>query len=296
MKKNILIITLILISISFKISAQDKLPNTDLYLVSINKTDSGIVFGATQRIGDSKEYDNQPFFSFDSQFIYYSSSKLNNNADIYMYYIPTRQDNVFIETSGWNEFSPKITPNEKGLSLVRQENSTQTIWEYFFDGTEPVCLTPDIKNVGYYTWISDNDMLIRLEGKENSSSLIYYNLKTKIPNLICNKPGMSLAKVPAENAAYYIDKSAYLTKIMKYNVETQKSDSVTTIPTGFDEFYVTASGDIWYVNAGKLFAWSPYKPKWEILKDFGIGAKGEAYRLAVSRDEKKLVLVTKPEY
>src|SRR5688572_8597543 len=81
------IFTFFLISFSLSVSSQVA---GDIYLVDINRIDSGIVFSNLQNITQHKGYDNQPYFSSNNKFVYFTSIRKDSIADIYSYDLAKR--------------------------------------------------------------------------------------------------------------------------------------------------------------------------------------------------------------
>lgn len=294
MKKIFLVVLIFIVLQSSAQTLPQRLPDSDIYLVQLSQQNGAIKFDTVKLMAKWDEYDNQPSFSTSSDMIYYSSLRDHNLTDICIYFFNGDNDGPFIETGSSSEFSPMELPTGDGISLVRENlDGTLQIWKYTSNGDDPVCLTPDIKNAGFYCWLNNNQMIIRREGKNKTSRLELYNLDTKDTALISEAPGISLYKVPNENSVYFIDKTKPFHCLMKYNADTMKKDSLATVPNDIDDFAANVYGDVWIISNGKLLSWSPATPdKWNMIHEL-TGELKRGYRLAISRDMKWMAIVVK---
>ena len=88
MKKIYLL--LFVIQFAFAIYAQDKMPDTDIYLLNIKSSKDAFSFSDPINITDRPGYDNQPAFLPDGSGILYTSIHDDGQADIYEYIIATK--------------------------------------------------------------------------------------------------------------------------------------------------------------------------------------------------------------
>jgi hypothetical protein len=154
-------------------------------------------------------------------------------------------------------------------------------------------LAPKLTNVASYIWFGDTSLAVLLANKTND--LCLYNMKTEKLDTLVKNVGASFAKVPSENALYFTRTEKGLEHLYRYNIGGD-IDTLVYLAGGCTEFAVAIDGSIWAANRGVVYRWPRAGASWEMMKDFGSGTVGEAYRVAVSRDMKWVAVVTKANY
>jgi hypothetical protein len=271
-------------------SAQEKLPDTDIYLVPLTQSDSGLVLGGPRLVTvNHPGFDGQPSFTYDSQYMYYSSERDDYKTDIYAVYIQQFQNVEFISTGSVSEFMPQQKPDMTGLSLIQTDAASRQVWFYGTDGSSK-CLTPKLKNTGVYAWFNDSLLAVRLDG-ESANALCMLNIKTNRVDTLVKNIGPSIGKVPSENSVYYSVEDRGIQRLQRFNYDTGTSDSLLYLPGGTTEFTVSVDGSLWAANQGVIYRWKRAAENWDNVQDFGSGTLGGAYRVAVSRDMRWLAVV-----
>jgi hypothetical protein len=275
--------------LTFNVNGQT-LPNTEIFLVPIDKTEPLVLGEPKNATKNHVGYDNQPSFSQDGQFMYYSSIRDDDKTDIYAVFIPGEQNVEFISTGSVSEYLPFQKPDMSGISLLRVDENAraQQIWFFETDASEK-CLTPDLTNVGYYTWLSDTMIAMRLEGDTNK--LLIRNLKTNTDVEVTKRVGTSLGKIPSENGLYFTKKIAGKEILMRYYYDTNKTDTLLSFPTGVTEFAVCVDGSLWAANKGIIYRWQRASAKWDTVKDFTGTALATANRVALPRNMQWVAVV-----
>ena len=126
---------LLLFSLCIAGIACGQLPETDIWLMQLDKKDNKWIYTNPLNINNRAGYDNQPTFSSDNKSILYVSIKDDKQADIYQYNSKTKTHTQLTKTKT-SEYSPTIMPDGKGFSCVVVEtDSAQRVWQYHLDGT-----------------------------------------------------------------------------------------------------------------------------------------------------------------
>lgn len=143
-------------------------PSADIYLVPVTLGDrdtAGMVLGRSVNITHRAGYDNQPAFTPDGRSVFYTSTRDDAQADIYRYDLATRQT-TRVTTTPESEYSPTFMPGGKRFSVVRVErDSTQRLWSFALDGSDPQLVLRTIKPVGYHAWIDPAHVALFVLGK-----------------------------------------------------------------------------------------------------------------------------------
>lgn len=272
--------------------AQQPLPDTEIYLINISQTDSGLVLDDGRLLTNHKGYDDHPSFSYDGFYLYYTSERDDYKTDIYTIFLPQFQNVEFISTGSVSELLPQQKPDMKGISVLRHDETmnTKQLWFYGTDAMDKN-LAPDLKNISYYTWLNDSLVALRIDDK-NSNELRIRNLNTNKDIAVTKNIGTSIAKIPSENGIYFTQTVAGLERLVRHYYDSGKTDTLLYLPAGAKDFCVAMDGSLWAANEGVIYRWPRAAAKWDMVKHLGQGALGAAYRVAISRDLKQLAVVT----
>ena len=143
------------------VQGQSAPPGTDVYLATLEVPHGGgasIGIGTPENITRRSGYDNQPAFLGDERAVYYTSIRHDGQADIYRYDIASHATTRVTSTPE-SEYSPTVMPGGRRFSVIRVEvDSTQRLWSFAMDGTDPRLVLTDVKPVGYHLWLDDRQL------------------------------------------------------------------------------------------------------------------------------------------
>jgi Tol biopolymer transport system component len=270
--------------------------NTDIYLLEVEEKAEGYTINSATQITRNLGYDNQPYFSIEGNFLLYASAKPGySQSDIYALDIRNWSLNAWTSTPNESEFSPNFMPDPKFYSVVKVEkDSSQRIWKIpvTFDGkTKPQVLFPLEKKVGYYAWITAEDVVAFMVG--DPFTLYAMNTEKSAKTVIDKNIGRTILKVPGEKAVTYVRKNDDGWKIMKWDLETQKSTVVIRCLEGSEDFTWTSKGAILMGQDGILYRFNPKKDKdWVKVADLTTKGLKNFYRLAINSAGNKIAVVT----
>jgi WD40 repeat protein len=139
-------------------------PNPEIYLASLARRGDSIVVGPAENITRRPGYDNQPSFTPDGRAILYTAIGTDGQADIWRYDIRARRATRLTATPE-SEYSPTVMPGGTQFSVVRVErDSTQRLWSFAMDGSDPRLLIATLQPVGYHVWLTPNRLLTYVLG------------------------------------------------------------------------------------------------------------------------------------
>ena len=146
--------------------------NTEVYLFDYSNSKPLPILTNPKNISNNPGYDNQPSFSRNGKFIYFSSTR-NGQTDILRFDIKNDKKKWISETIG-GEYSPReISKNH--LSAVRLDpDGKQLLYSYKIFRNHSKVLVEN-KKIGYYAWINSKELLCFVLGEPNS--LQFINLK-----------------------------------------------------------------------------------------------------------------------
>ncbi len=124
-------------------------------------------------ISNSPGYDNQPSFLPDSSAVLFSSNRDGKQTDIYRYDIASKALTQLTKTVD-SEYSPLVTPDGKGFSVIRQAaaDGTQLLVRYDLDGSNARVLLEDVKPVGYHAWIDATHVALFILGAQGQPATL----------------------------------------------------------------------------------------------------------------------------
>src|SRR5262249_51083076 len=174
--------------------AQNAPPNTDVFVASLTLREGQLVVGKPVNVTNRPGYDNQPSFTLDSRSILYTSVHEDGQADIYRYDLGSKATSRITSTPE-SEYSAAAYGNGSRFSAVRVEkDSTQRLWSFRLDGSDPRLVISGIKPVGYHAWVDSQTVALFVLGTPNS--LFVANIKTGRADTIAQDIGRSLSSLP----------------------------------------------------------------------------------------------------
>lgn len=271
------------------LAAQAQVPETDLWLFSLEKRENIYQAVNPLNITNRAGYDNQPAFTTDGKSILYVSIRGDGQADIYRYDIKSKlQTNL--TKSKVSEYSPTILPDESGFSAVVVEaDSAQRVWNMSFDGSFMRFASDVTDSVGYHAWLNADTLLYYKLTEPHSLHAL--NLKTGKDVWICNNPSRAFRKTGKGSQFIYAIKADNALEFRIYKPATRESRVYASYPSLNEDF-------IWHPELGlvkaenaELLRFNEKSGKWETLFSFaGAGIK-KITRFAFDPKNKRLVVV-----
>ncbi len=260
---------------------------TDIFLVDISR-DGGVQFGTPTNVTDRPGYDNQPSFTPDGKAILYTSIR-GDQADIWIYDIAAGSNRA-VTTTPESEYSAAVMPGGRTFSAIRVEmDSTQRLWQFDLDGTNPKVIYEQIMPVGYHAWIDANTTAMFILGRP--ATLQIGNVETGAAETVASNIGRSVHKAVDKKAVIFLhrmsDDEAWITE---WDVEAKQMRHLVAPVGDGQDFVVMQNGTIVMGDGSKLFAWREDWDGWEEVADFAEQIT-EITRLAGSPDGDRIAIV-----
>lgn len=278
--------------IAFK-TLHAQLPTCAMYLLDIkNPLDSSwTITNITYLSGlNPNGYNNQPYF-IDRNILLGSIKKTDqSNTEIYKFDLINKIA-TNITNSASSEYSPRIYPeNHKEFSCVRvPENDTaiQDLALISLDaGKLHKFIIKDHSKIGYYRYLKNKYWVCYLVQEPHVLSI--YSEELGSHKIFASSIGRCF-EVVNSNEIYFVHKITDANWVLKsYNVTTEKSKTIATMPTGIEDFVLNSNQQVLCANGSNLLRLSE-SGSWNVLADlkkFNIKNIG---RLALF--ENRLVLV-----
>ena len=214
---------------------------THLYLFNLAKKSDGSyhVFGPRYlSTFNRKGYTNQPFFTPTGDILVSVRMENEKQNDIWLLSPSTRKCRKLTQTAT-NEYSPQIVPGGGRYSVLRQvegEPLDQQILIFGLYGGKINKVTPEIKDIGYYAWLSASELVLyRIDGESNRMSSM--TVKDQVTKRITTSVGRSLL-ADGKGSVYFIHKfSTEFWYLKKYSQNSTTVEIVTETPSKSEDLY-----------------------------------------------------------
>jgi WD40-like Beta Propeller Repeat len=234
---------------------------TDLYLFQLHQTSEHVYhlyhaeFLSAFNPGG---YTNQPWFTREGNILLSVRKAGEQQNDIYQL-SPVNKTIRRITKTTSNEYSPRIHPDGIHLTVLRQiegDSINQQVFQVPLNGGRYSSLTPEMKNIGYFTWTSHDQMaLFRIDGENNT--LEHYALKDKRTRRITSSIGRTLL-TDASGAVVYVHKfAADYWYLKKYNPSAATIDIIAETPGLAEDFALAPDGTYFMGVGSKLYSIRP---------------------------------------
>jgi dipeptidyl aminopeptidase/acylaminoacyl peptidase len=267
-------------------------PGTDIYELSFDGRLDSLSAVAPVAVARERGYENQPFYTPDGAAILLTGNLDGKQTDIYEFDRKTRQVRRLTATTE-GEYSATATPDGKGFSVIRVEaDSTQRLWRFDRNGTNPRLVLTEIRPVGYHTWIDDDQLALFVLGKP--ATLQHARVSTGKATVIAENIGRSLHTIPNARAISFVHReSAQAVWVKQFDPATGAITPLVQLRQGNNEGDVTWTPDgTLLMSAGtKVYAWRRGDKDWREVYDVGAHRLGAVTRLAVAPDGRSIALV-----
>jgi len=271
-------------------------PNSDIFIARILHAGDSISLGAAQNVTRRPGYDNQPAFLTDATGILYTAIDSSGQADVWRYDIRSRR-RVRLTSTPESEYSPTMMPGSTRFSVIRVErDSTQRLWSFRLDGTDPQLVLESLAPVGYHAWLDQFRLAVYVLGTPNTLHVLRRDGSED--DVRASRIGRTIQRVPAQGWYSFVQLDSTRTPwIVAQPFEGGAVSRLVRLPEG-NEFYtwspdgtlLSSTGDHlvrWNGMSGEGSAWLPVVSAAPFpVKDIS--------RLAVSPDGGWLAFVAEP--
>jgi hypothetical protein len=272
-------------------------PATDIFLapLSITSADGRPVIGKPVNVTNRPGYDNQPAFTPDSRGMLFTSIHEDGGgqSDIYRYDLGTKATTRVTSTPE-SEYSATIMPGGQRFSVIRVErDSTQRLWSFAMDGSDPQLLVPTVKPVGYHAWIDPDNLALFVLG--NPNALVHFDVRSGHADTLTRNIGRSLAPtIGGGGFSFTAHDSTGAVKLKTMSWPYQTVSDLVALPRGSEDIVWLARDLVLSSTGSKLVSWKPGTTDWQDAIDLAPSGLSRISRLAVSQDGKWLAIVAVP--
>lgn len=260
---------------------------TEIHLLSLSLRDSSAAVGAPVNITARPGYDNQPSFTPDGRAVLFTSVRDDGQSDIYRYDIQSRATDRVTRTPE-SEYSATAMPDGRRMSVIRVEaDSTQRLWSFAADGTDPRLVLRDIKPVGYHAWANDSVLALFVLG--SPATLQVANARTGTARTLVGGIGRSIHRIPGTAAISFVHKqSDSVWVIQRLDPATDAMTTLVRTLARAEDYAWAPDGSILMAQGNRLFRWKA-KPgstgavtEWVEIASFAQPELQRLSRIAVS--------------
>jgi dipeptidyl aminopeptidase/acylaminoacyl peptidase len=269
-------------------SAAANAPFTDIFLVDLSVRGGQLQLGRPQRITDREGYDNQPAFSPDGRWLYFTAAS-DGQTDVQRYDLMTRETGAFARSSD-SEFSPTPAP-DGGLSVVRVEaDGVQRLWRLRESG-EPELLLPDVKGVGYHAWVDASTLVLYVLGQPNTLQLV--DRRSGKAEVMASGIGRCIRPVPGRATVSFVRQvSRGEWWLEELDPRARKTARLARLPEGVEHFAWLPDGRLVASQGQRLLELAPGRSEFRELARYDDPALQGITRLAVSPRGDRLALAS----
>ncbi len=263
--------------------AQTPPPGTDIWIVELRGEASSPRLGSVRRATDRPGYDNQPFFLPGGRGFLYTSIDETGQADTYRYDLRTGRAERLTRTAPESEYSPTPMPGGERFAVVRVEaDSTQRLWSFALDGSDPRLLLPGVAPVGYHAWVDASTVVLFVLG--NPPTLRVVDLGSGEARIAARNVGRSLHRIPGTEQISFLQRGGEgAGRVTELDPRTGTTRPLVALPAE-NEFYAwTPGGEILYGSGSRLLLHRPGADGgWRVLGDLSKAGVRGISRVAVA--------------
>ncbi len=287
-------ITTILFGLLFTLSAFGQYPSTNIYaldMVRLGQDYFKFVNPIFVNSDNRNGYNNQPYFLDDNTLIV-ASQRDKKQTDIYAYDFQKSTVTRMTNTPKVSEFSPIKIPNKRAFSsiCIEEDGKTQRLWSYNIGApmTRGVLLR-DISNVGYYEWVTANQLALLIVDQPNRLEIT--NLNNPKPVRYATNVGRCM-KTLSNGDLCFVHKSENGWKFKRLDIANLDIRTIAPTLTDSEDFAVLPDNTIIMAKGDKLYKLNADRDKqWTLVADFKNFNINKITRIAVS-DNKIAIVAT----
>ena len=275
------------------VSWSQQLPIANIYHFTITKSGGKHHLKSPLYLSNfnSNGYNNQPSF-FNDDLIYFSTNYYDIEQTEIAKFDLFNKELERITYSQESEYSPTPVPKKEEFSCVRVEKDgvTQALNTLPLDGIGyPKRYMHNTNNIGYHNWLNPSTLALFLVD-EPHHNLAIAEAQSERRKIILDNIGRTL-KVSSDGHLLFVHKiSETEWYIKKYNINTNKSQTIVRTLVGSEDFEILVDGSYLMGAGSKIFKYDPKTlDKWIEIADLSEYNIKNISRISVRKN--RLVLV-----
>ena len=274
--------------------ARAQAATTDVFLASLARRGDSLVVGPAENVTRRPGYDNQPSFVADASALLYTVIGADAQADIWRYDLRRRRTER-VTTTPESEYSATAMPGGTRFSVVRVErDSTQRVWSFALDGSDPQLVLSGLQPVGYHAWLGPNRLAAFVLGRPATLHVI--DRDGSNDEVRARDIGRSLQRIPGQNW-HSFTRQDNTGELWITAQPFEGGPLAPLVPAAHDnEYHVwTPEGSLLSATEGSIVRWNGHTgDDGEWLPIATVPGVRNISRLAVSPDGRWLAFVAEP--
>jgi dipeptidyl aminopeptidase/acylaminoacyl peptidase len=267
-------------------------PGTDIFELALSGSIDTLKNAVPTPVATEPGYDNQPFYTPSGEALLFTANRDGKQTDIYEFDRRSRSVRRLTATPE-GEFSPTITPDGNGVSVIRVEaDGTQRLWRFDRAGQKPQLVLADVKPVGYHAWVDNDQLALFVLGKP--STLQHARVSTGKATVVAQSIGRSLHRIPQTSAVSFVHRETSDTIWVKqFDPATGTITPLVRVTSGNDERDVAwmPDGTLLMSSGTRILAWRQGDKQWREVADVAPHKLGAVTRMAAAPDGRSLAIV-----
>lgn len=267
-------------------AAAEAPPSTDIWVADLHTEGGALRVGTPRNLTRRPGYDNQPAWTPDGRALLFTRIGADGQAEAFRLDVGTGVARQLTRTPE-SEYSP--TPlADGGFSAVRVEaDSTQRLWRFRADGTNPRLVFPEIAPVGYHAWADSSTAALFVLGEP--ATLRLADARTGESREVARGIGRSLNPIPGRRAISFIQINADSTStVMELDATNGAVRPLVRAVDGGDFHAWTPDGMLLMASGSTIYAWRTGEAGWTPVADL---APLRISRIGVSPRGDRIALV-----
>lgn len=266
-------------------------PGTDIHEIRFDGTLDGLARAVPHPIAVERGYENQPHYADGGAALLFTANRDGKQTDIYEYDTSTAATRAVTSTAE-GEYSPVITPDGRGISVIRVERGgRQRLWRVERSGGPPVVLLPGVQPVGYHVWIGTDELVLFVLGQP--ATLLHVRVSGERTRALATDIGRSLQRTPSGRVSFVQRDADGAFWIHEFEPSTASITRVVqTVAGSSDRDHAwLADGTLLMAAGTRIVAWRRGQEGWRDVLDVDTHQLGAVTRMAASPDGRRLAIV-----
>lgn len=217
---------------------------------------------------NAEGYNNQPYFINSEEIIFTSDYHHTDSTDLWVLNIDEEELYQFTNTAGYSEYSPKNGIDRDKITTVRvdKDGKSQFLWQYPLDRSNTGSkLIANLADIGYYHFISDEEVVLFQVGEPHRLSI--YNFNTKKAITLIENPGRTFTTDKNDNLLF-VHKIGNTNFLKSINLTTKKAKTITVMPEATEDFLLINDNLLLSAKGSKILKFSiDLSQDWEEVID-----------------------------
>jgi dipeptidyl aminopeptidase/acylaminoacyl peptidase len=181
--------------------------STDIFLVRLHESAGRVVVDTVIRMTNRDGYDNQPSFVPSGDAVLFTSIDSTGQADIHRFDLRQRRVSRLTTTRPESEYSAAVMPDGERVAVIRVEaDSTQRLWSFRMDGSDPRLVLERVAPAGYFAFIDARRIAVFVLG--SPATLQVTDAPDGSGRVIASAIGRTVARVPGREAVSFVDRES----------------------------------------------------------------------------------------